>query len=109
MPDKTLKPTLSDLFQPSEPSELEKKVEQLELQLEGERDCRREDRFLAFVKVIILVDILLLDKAQNASVPIIVFLLELMFFIVVAKRMGVQQIAGILDRLLNHFARKSGE
>lgn len=109
MPDPTHKPSLSELFETTAPSELEKKIEQLEQQLEGERDCRREDRFLAFVVVMILFDVLLLDKAQNVSVPIIVFLLELMFFIVIAKRMGVQQIAGILDRLLNHFARKSGE
>lgn len=82
------------------------KIQQLENQLEAERDHRREDRFLAVVIVMILLDLLLLNSSQAISVPLIVLVLELLFLIVVAKRLGVEQIAGILDRLLNRFAQR---
>lgn len=99
-------PGLVKLYGEGEPDPLSEKIESLEKQLEAERDCRREDRFLALIIIVIVLDIWMLDKVQNIAVPLIVFVLELMFFLAVAKRMGIQQIAGILDSVLSHFARR---
>ena len=85
---------------------LVEKIEALEARLEREQDGRREDRFVCLIIALMLLDILLLNGAVNVSVGIIVFVLQLVFLLVVAKRMGVEQIAGILDRILNTFAKK---
>lgn len=106
MGDEERAQALTNFIVGGEPDPLTEKIDQLEKQLEAERDCRREDRFLALLIITILLDIWMLDKVQNLMVPVIVFVLELMFFIAVAKRLGVQQIAGILDSVLSHFARK---
>jgi hypothetical protein len=98
---------LAKLFASGSDASLSEKIAELEKQLEAERDCRREDRFVSLVIILILLDIVLLDQAQSAAVVIVVFVLELLFLIVVAKRLGVEQIAGILDKLLGHFAKKS--
>ena len=98
---------LADLFAEGSDPGLSEKIAQLERQLESERDCRREDRFVSLVIILILLDIILLNQAQNTAVVIVVFVLELLFLIVVAKRLGVEQIVGILDKLLGHFAKKS--
>lgn len=88
---------------------LVEKIEALEARLEREQDGRREDRFVCLLVVLMLLDILLLNGAVNVSVGIIVFVLQLVFLLVVAKRMGVEQIAGILDRILNTFAKRGSE
>ena len=88
---------------------LVEKIEALEKRLEREQDGRREDRFVCLVIVLMLLDILQLNGAVNVSVGIIVFVLQLVFLLVVAKRMGVEQIAGILDRILNTFAKRGSE
>ena len=98
---------LDILFASGSDPGLSDKIAELEKQLEAERDFRREDRFVALVITLILLDIVLLDQAQSAAVVIVVFVLELIFLIVVAKRLGVEQIAGILDRILGHFAKKA--
>jgi len=88
---------------------LVEKIEALEARLEREQDARREDRFVCLLIVLMLLDILLLNGAVNVSVGIIVFVLQLVFLLVIAKRMGVEQIAGILDRILNTFAKRGSE
>ncbi|MGR3724512.1 hypothetical protein [Abyssibius alkaniclasticus] len=88
---------------------LVEKIDALEKSLEREQDGRREDRFVCLLIVFMLLDILLLNGAVNMSVGIIVFVLQLVFLLVVAKRMGVEQIAGILDRILNTFAKRGPE
>jgi hypothetical protein len=96
---------LAALFASGSDQELSEKIAKLESQLEMERDSRREDRFVSLVLILALIDIILLGQA-SAAVTGVVFVLQLLFFVVVAKRMGVEQIAGILDRILDHVARK---
>lgn len=101
------KPTLRELVGNDQPDQLDEKIDQLEKQLEAEQDRRREDRFLALLIIMMLIDILLLDKSTNITVPVIVFILQIMFLLAVAKRMGIEQIAGLLDKVLDHFAKRN--
>ena len=89
-------------------SALTAKIDALEKELEAERDCRREDRFVGLVIVMALIDIIVLS-GESASVSVIVFIFELVVLLVIAKRMGVEQIAGILDRILSYFAKKNSD
>ena len=97
----------NDLFPLDADNTLADKIAELEKQLEAEKDRRREDRFVALVIFMILMTALLLDQAQNSMVVVVVFVLELIILIAISKRLGIQQIAGILDRLLDNFAKKS--
>lgn len=84
------------------------KIDALEKQLEAEQDCRREDRFLGLVIIMALVDVIVLGD-KTAPVSGIVLVLELILLFIIAKRMGVEQLAGILDGILSSFAKKRGE
>lgn len=102
----TREPNLAELFAGSSDPALADKIAELERHLEDERDRRREDRFLALVVVLALVDIILLQSSP-AAVTGIVFVLQLVLLAIVAKRLGVEQIAGLMNRLVDGFAKKS--
>ena len=85
------------------------KIELLEQELERERDERREDRFLCLIIVLMLVDILLLDGAANSAVVFVVFVLQVVFLFVIAKRLGIEQMVGILNRMINTFTKRGSD
>jgi hypothetical protein len=89
-------------------SALATKVDALEKELEAERDYRREDRFVALVVIMLLCDVILIGE-KGTSITVVVLIFELVVLFVIAKRMGVEQIAGILDRILSYFAKKQAD
>lgn len=91
-----------------EKSPLAIKVENLEKRLETEKDHRLEDRFIFLIIIILLIDIILLNGATNISLTLGIMAFQLIFLLLLAKRMGVQQLAAILDRILNTIARSNG-
>ena len=97
---------LAKLFEQGSDQGLSEKIAELERQLEAEKDCRREDKFVALVLILGLVDLILLQNAA-AAVTGIVFVLQVVFLAMVAKRLGVEQIGGLLDRLLDHVAKRN--
>ena len=98
--------SVQGLLQGQTDQNLVDKIESLENQLSYEKDARREDRFLFVVGIMIFLNILFLKDASNLGVPIIVLILQLVFLIVVAKRMGSEQLTVLLDRVLDSVAKK---
>lgn len=72
----------------------------LQAQLQAEKDLRLEDRFVFCVIILILIDIILLNGAINSWLAILVLVFEIIILFAIAKRMGVEKIDSIMNRML---------
>lgn len=81
-------------------------IASLEKQLAKAQDERLEERFIFVIFILILVDIILLNGATNTWIAIIVLVFQLIVVSVIATKMGVKRIVGIMNRLLGLFVKK---
>lgn len=89
-----------------EVSEKDDALARLEAQLQAEADKRREERFIWIVVVTLILDIFFLKDSENATLPIVVLILELLILIVVARRLGIDDVVVLLDRILHNVSNK---
>lgn len=82
--------------------------EALQSELAELKDARGEERFIWIVVCVILIDVLWFRDAQNAVVPVIVLLLELLVLAILAKRMGIEEVRGIIGKLMDNVSRNNG-
>lgn len=94
---------------PAETDPKDAALDELGKQLEAAKDLRREERFIWLVAVVILIDVLWFKDAENAALPVIVLLLELVILFILARRMGIDDIVQLLDRLLHAVGNSSGK
>lgn len=94
---------LTDLLV-EEPTLKDDQIERLQKKLDYERDARREERFIFIVVLVILLDVVFFSIMPSFGGPIALLILELLILIPLAKRMGMEEIAAILDRVLNNVA-----
>jgi hypothetical protein len=92
-----------------EPTVKDNQIENLQKKLDYERDARREERFVYIVVMVILLDVVFFSIMPSFGGPIALLILELLILIPLAKRMGMEEIATILDRVLNRVAGNSKE
>lgn len=96
-----------DLLAKEEVSAQERQVSELQAQLAHEKDARKEERFIFIVVSVMLLDVTFFAIMPTFGGPIALLLLELLILIPLAKRMGMEEIAELLSRLLDHVAGKS--
>ncbi|MBO6827170.1 MAG: hypothetical protein JJ879_13270 [Sneathiella sp.] len=94
-------------FKNVDPSKEEVLIEELQEQLTSERDARREDRFFFIVITVILFDIVFFTVIPNSAGPIALFLVQIIVLIPIAKKMGVEEIAIMLNSVLERVAYKA--
>jgi hypothetical protein len=98
--------TFSDLAR-SQPSAQEKQIQELQENLEYERDARLEERFVFIVLIVLLLDVVFFTIMPTFGGPIALLILELLILIPLAKRMGMEEIAKTLNRVLDRMVSKS--
>lgn len=81
----------------------DEQIADLQRDLDSERDARREDRFLFLVILILFFNIMIFTVMPNLGGPLAVLILELIILIPIARRMGIQESAKILDRAIGGF------
>lgn len=91
----------------SEPSNQEKQIQELQEQLAHERDARNEDRFVGIVCLVILLDVAFFSVMPTFGGPLALLVLELLILIPLARRMGMEEIAQILNGVINRLAGKA--
>jgi len=94
---------LTDLLV-EKPTVKDDQIERLQRQLNDERDARLEERFIYIVILVILLDVVFFSIMQNFGGPLALLILELLILIPVARRMGMEEIATMLDGVLNKVA-----
>lgn len=101
---------MDDLL-PDEPTVHDRQILRLQNELEGERDARREDRFVFIVVLVLLLDVVFFSVMDSFGGPIALLTLELIVLIPLARRMGMDEIATIFDRVLSRLtdSARNGE
>ena len=91
----------------SDPTTQEKQIQELQTQLAAERDCRKEDRFVGVVVIVLLLDVVFFTVMPTFGGPIALLVLELLILIPIARRMGMQEVAQIISAVIHRVAGKA--
>lgn len=83
-------------------------IEELQAQLTQERDARREERFVFIFVCVLLLDVVFFTVMPTFGGPLALLVLELLILVPLAKRLGMEEIAQLLSRVLERVAGKSG-
>lgn len=95
---------------PSDGSKKDAQIADLQTEIEGLKDCRNEDRFLFGLIILILFDVIFFSHTEGWGAPLAILVLELIVIMIMARKMGVQDITNILDKyLLNGYLKKSND
>jgi hypothetical protein len=81
----------------------------LEKRLQRQLDGRKEERFCWIVVVVALFDVVLLRGTENAVAAGVVATLEILLLFVLARRLGVNDVVQLLDRLLHQVTKVEKE
>lgn len=76
----------------------------LEDALEKERDGRKEERFIWILVTTILLNVCFFMSMQSFTGPLIIGLLQLVGFVLVAKKLGMEEVVQLFDRMLSTIA-----
>lgn len=77
-------------------------------ELEAVKDARKEERFIWILIVTILLDVIWFADSSNATLPIVVLILQLVVLVIIARRMGIDDVVALIDRLLHSVGSKAG-
>lgn len=92
----------------TQPSKQEQQIQELQEDLTAEKDARKEDRFFFIIVVVILFDIVFFTLMPTFGGPLALLVLQLLILIPLARRMGMEEIAGILNGVITRLAGKAG-
>lgn len=76
-------------------------------ELEQIKDKRLEERFFAFLIIIILFDALIFHHIQSWGGALVIGILEIFLLIMLAKRSGIQEVDELFDKILRSVGRNS--
>lgn len=76
--------------------------------LEGVKDARCEERFVWIVVVVILVDVLWFKDSTNPTLPLVVLVLQLVVLLILARKMGIDDVVTLINKLLHSVGNKAG-
>lgn len=89
------------------PTKADIQIQELQECLEKERDARKEERFFFSLLTVILLDVVFFSVMDTFAAPLALLVLELLVLIPLARRMGVNEIAQIISRVLDRIAGKA--
>ena len=107
MTTNNFKDDLQDLSISSIVTNQDRSIQELEKELTAEKEARREDRFFFIVICIILFDVICFTVMPNFGGPVAILILELLILIPLARRMGMEEIAEIINSVITRLAGKN--
>tara|TARA_R100000789_G_C2995631_1_gene147364 strand:- start:55 stop:393 length:339 start_codon:yes stop_codon:yes gene_type:complete len=103
MPSKHKNETLGDLL-PEQATIRDQQIEELQEALAQERDARLEDRYVFIVISVLLLDIVFFTVMPTFGGPLALLILELLILIPLARRMGLEEVARIMSRVIGRVS-----
>ncbi len=100
--------SLGELFE-EQPTKRDQQIEELQEALTEERDARKEERFVFIILAVLLLDIVFFSVMPTFGGPLALLVLELLVLIPLARRMGMEEIAKIMSRVIGRMAGKTGD
>lgn len=86
----------------------DRQIAELQEELTAERDARREDRFFFIFTIVIFLDVMFFTLFDNFGGPIALLVLQLLFLVLLAKRLGMEESVAIFDRVIGRVADGMG-
>lgn len=96
-----------EILAAEEPSKKDIQIQELQEHLERERDARKEERFIFIVLAVLLLDVVFFTVMPTFGGPLALLVLELLVLLPLAKRMGMEDIAQLISRVLDGVAHKA--
>ena len=90
---------------PEESDRLRGQIEELQKDLDREVDARKEERMLWVLAVLILFDAYLFTSMENIMGPIVILVFQLIVVVLVARKMGMEQVTEMIDRMMAMLAK----
>ena len=107
-PTDSIEKSFDDIVQ-DEPTAQEKQIQELQKDLLHEKDARLEERFVFIILLVLLLNVVFFSVTPSFGGPIALLVLELLILIPLANRMGMQEVAQIINRVLDRVAVKGKE
>ena len=85
----------------------EKIIQELENSLEREKHRRREERFVWILISVILLNIFVFISMQSFLGPLVIGIFEAVALLLVARKMGLEEVVIFIDRLIATVSRTS--
>lgn len=74
----------------------------------GVKDDRREERFLWVCACVVLFDCAIFMNANNFGGPLIVGIIELLALVILARRLGVEEVKELIFGLIDRLGKPNG-
>ncbi|MGO8074728.1 hypothetical protein AB9F41_19695 [Rhizobium leguminosarum] len=102
------RPTVEQLFPEPQKAEnaISEVVDQLQRELEQERDARREERFKWVCALIFVFDIFTFKDMSTWAAPLMIGILQLLFVVAVGRNWGMDHIWTLTERLAEKWDGK---
>lgn len=94
-------PEIDSELLPEQPTQRDRQIEELQQSLADEQDARREERFVFIVIGVLLLDVVFFTVMPSFGGPIALLVLQLLILVPLARRMGMQEIAELMDRVVS--------
>jgi len=89
---------------PEQPTLRDQQIEELQETLAFERDARIEDRFVFVIVGVLLLDVVFFSLMPTFGGPLAILILELLIFVPLARRMGMDEVAKIMSRVIGRVS-----
>lgn len=93
----------------NEPTKRDQQIQELQDELTAERDARREDQFVFVLVAVALLDVVFFTVMPTFGGPLALLVLQLLVLIPLARRMGMQEVAEIINGVITRLAGKAGQ
>lgn len=97
----------SDLQQRVPSSDKSPQLEELQSEVQVLKDAKNEERFLFGLCVAVLLNVIFFSHMDGWGGPLSILLLELVIMMMMARKLGVEDITEMLDKyLMNGYLKK---
>lgn len=82
----------------------DEQISRLQDELTQVKDAIREERFIFIMIIVVILNVIFFSFIENVAGPVVLLILQILLLIPLARRMGVEEISLLLDRLLARIA-----
>ncbi len=98
---------LSTLSIQGDATKKDAQIADLQAEIQQLENGNNEDRFVFGLIILILLDVIFFSHTDGWGAPLAILILELIVIMMMAKRLGVEEITNILDKyILNGYLKK---
>ncbi len=91
------------------PDEKDESIAELEKKLQDSLDKRNEERFIWIFVLFLVADLFMFADAKTWGFPVSIAVLELVLLIILGRKLGVDDITLLTNKILDKLPLRSGD